>query len=120
MSGPFYFAWVTADATTFGAEHHREDEEIYAFTLTQAESDFAQLSLIVRNPRVGLLAPTRKVWAWFAWRNPETDVVQPLFFGRLLGLPQNIFQELVTFDFIARPSEFATLKAALAENLKVA
>jgi hypothetical protein len=60
----------------------------------------------VRNPRIGLLAPGRKQWAWLSWlddRNPTAGVT-PLFFGRLVGVPQQIARQPVTLNFMARPA----------------
>lgn len=131
MNGPFLFAWVDPTETTFDASHHRVDEEIFSFELTQNEGDFATLDLTIRNPRVGLLAPGRKVWAWFAinrsW-TPETASesepssgvdVKPLFFGRLVGIPEDMPGEAIRLQFIARPDSFAAQQAAFAETLKV-
>ena len=43
----------------------------------------------------------------------------PLFFGRLVGIPTNILQEVVTLQFVAKPIDFLSQKQALAETLKV-
>jgi hypothetical protein len=45
--------------------------------------------------------------------------VVPLFFGRLVGVPNSINKEVVTLIFNARPADFAARKATLAESLKV-
>jgi hypothetical protein len=77
-------AWVDPTETTFvEAVHAREDEDVFAFELSQSEGDFAQLSITLRNPRAGFLRPDRKQWAWFSARMPDLSVV-PLFFGRLI------------------------------------
>jgi hypothetical protein len=115
--GPIYLAWVDATETTFGVQHHRLDEDAFAFQITHSEGDFATLSLDVRNPRVGLLGAGRKVWAWLSIKIGVTVV--PLLFGRLIGIPTNFFQEVVTLQFQARPADFLALKTALANTLKV-
>jgi hypothetical protein len=117
MPGPFYFAWVDPDEA-FGEEHLREDELIYSAKMTHAEGGFAALSLEVRNPRVGLLAPGRKRWAYFAYGAGNTDGPRPIYFGRLVGLPTNLIGEVITLEFIAKPLDYADQKAALAETLK--
>ncbi|MCK1668618.1 hypothetical protein [Bradyrhizobium sp. 153] len=125
--GPFYFAWVAADETTFAAEHMRVDEEIFDFALSHSEGDFATLTITVENPKVGFLAPGRNVWAWFAF-NPVYDPdaaplladVAPLFFGRVVGMPNDLDKETVSIQFVARPEDFGAQKAALAEAMKVA
>ena len=43
----------------------------------------------------------------------------PLFFGRLVGIPTNILQEVVTLQLVAKPIDFLQQKQALAETLKV-
>lgn len=118
MPGPFYFAWVDASETTFNASHQREDAIVFSFTMGHNESEFASLSVEVKNPLVGLLSAGRKTWAWFSWQRGPGDVV-PLFFGRLVGIPDDITNELVTLVFSARPANYDDAKAALAETLKV-
>jgi hypothetical protein len=116
MPGPFYFAWTDAE-TAFGPEHQVEDEEVFSFRVEHAEGEFASLSIDIKNPRIGLLAPSRRVWAWLSWQN-GADLV-PLFYGRLVAVPTDINQELVTLVFTARPANFVSRKAAKAESLKV-
>ncbi len=115
--GPFYFAWADKNEAFDPAVHARIDEDIFKFDVDHSEGDFATLTAIVRNPRIGLLAPSRRVWAWLSWQN-GADLV-PLFYGRLVGVPTDINQELVTLVFTARPADFVALKAAKAETLKV-
>lgn len=112
----FYFAWVDEDTDFDPDVHNVVDENILSFQFEQDEGDFAQLTITVKNPRIGLLNVGRKVWAWFSFFN-GTDLI-PLFHGRLLGLPDDIFQEIVTLKFTARPSDFVAQKAALAATLK--
>jgi hypothetical protein len=118
MAGPFYFAWVEPSETTFGAEHHVEDEQIVSFSVDHSEGNLPTLSIDIRNPRVGLLNSGRKLWAWLSWFDGASVV--PLFFGRLVGVPANIFAEIVTLAFVARPLDYLVQKRALAETLKVA
>lgn len=124
MPGPFYTAWVGPDETVFLPEHVREDESVYSFDLSQSEGDFALLRLEVRNPRVGLLGPGREQWMWFSWDRASFDGssggpdVVPLFFGRLVGIPSNLFQDLITLDFVARPVDYVDQKELLAAALR--
>jgi hypothetical protein len=117
MAGPFYIAWTDAGAAFDPVLHAREDVDIFELTLEQVEGDFATLAATVRNPRIGLLAPGRKVWAWFSWFDGAQ--IKPLFFGRLVGVPDQLQDETVQFNFIARPDDFTQQKAALAETMKV-
>ena len=114
--GPFYFAWADKKEAFDPALHARIDEDIFKFDVEHSEGDFATLTAIVRNPRIGLLAPSRRVWAWLSWQNGAELV--PLFYGRLVGVPTDINQELVTLVFTARPADFVSLKEAKAETLK--
>lgn len=116
MAGPFFFAWCD-EATVWGPDLHRWDEEIFELELGDAEGDFPSLQLDVKNPRVGLLAAGRNLWGWLAWDN-GTAVI-PLFHGRLVGVPENLHDEIVRLMFIARPSDYPAQKAALAQTLRV-
>lgn len=121
MSNQFYFAWVNSNETTFNESSHAVwDEDVFSFELEHSEGDFPTLSLVIKNPKIGLLSAGRHVWAWLSQRivdnSPE---VTPLFFGRLVGIPDNIFAELVTLKFIAKPSDYNTQKDALAVSLRV-
>jgi hypothetical protein len=114
----FYFAWADATETTFGSQHQIEDEDVFSFRVEHAEGEFASLSVEIKNPRIGLLAPTRKTWAWLSWNN-GIEVI-PLFFGRLVGVPSDLHQQIVTLQFTARPADYTVQKQVLADTLKVA
>lgn len=115
----FFFAWADPEETTFGPEHQVEDEKVIAFNLNHAEGNFAALALTIKNPRIGLLGPARKRWIWFSWHDDNTDGAIPIFFGRVLGIPQQLQGNAVTLNFVARPSDYQTAKEALAETLRV-
>lgn len=117
MADNIYFAWVD-DGEEFDEDVHlREDEDVFDFKFDHSEGDFAGLQLVIKNPRIGLLNPGRKVWGILSYS--DGDVVTPIFRGRLIGVPTNIFDTLVTIDFTARPSDFEEQKAALADSMKV-
>ncbi|MER9937407.1 hypothetical protein [Mesorhizobium sp. M0088] len=118
----WFFAWVDETETTFGIAHQVVDEDIVSISLTHKEGAFASLDITMKNPRVGLLAPGRKQWAWLSWhdeKNPTVGVL-PVLFGRLVGVPQQIQGNAVTLNFLARPSGYDAQKRALAETMKVA
>jgi hypothetical protein len=115
----FYFAWVADGNTTFGAEHHVVDEDIFSFEIQQQEGDFASLTLEIRNPRTGLLNSGREQWAWLSYRKGIGPFV-PLFHGRVVGTPASIEKDIVSIEFTARPPDFLDQKKVLAETLKVA
>lgn len=113
-SGTFWFAWTGPNTLFNAGTHSVKDEAIISFRIEQNEGDFASLTIDVRNPKIGLLAPGRKVWAWFSYEGT------PLFYGRLIGIPNNINREVVTLVFQARPVDFVDQKTALAASLRVA
>ena len=115
---PFYFAWADPTETTFGPQHEVVDEDIFSFVIAHEEGQIPTLDLTIKNPRIGLLNPGRKVWAWLSY-GPPSGAVEPLFFGELVGIPTNIYAELVTLKFHARPVNYIEEKQAVAETLKV-
>lgn len=115
----FHFAWADAEDTTFGPEHEVEDLDVVGFELVHKEGGFAMLSIAVKNPRVGLLADGRKQWLWFSYDDGSTDGATPLFFGRLIGVPEDVQNNAVTLNFIARPIDYDATKVVLAGSLKV-
>lgn len=117
MPGPFYFAYIDAPEPFSAETHLVEDEAIIALTIAQDEGDFASLEIDVKNPGEGLLAPGRMQWCWLSW-DSGSEII-PLFTGRLVGVPEQIDGEAVRLLFRARPDDFADLKAALADSLKV-
>jgi hypothetical protein len=114
----FYFAWVDKSETAFGPEHHRNDEDVFSFNITHAEGDFPAVSVEIINPRVGLLTGGRKQWAWLSYRDSGGNVT-PLFFGRVLGVPQSIHDNLVAIMFVARPQDYEDQRMAVANTLRV-
>jgi len=118
MTLPFYFYWAQENQTTFDPSIMEVlDEDIVSFKINHEEGQVPTFDITIRNPRVGLLAPGRRQWVWFAWDNNGTTV--PLFFGVLVGIPTNMFKELVTLQFIARSHTFIADKQAVAETMKV-
>lgn len=124
MSGPIFFAWVDGTETTFDPlTHAREDEDVFSFTITHEEGQIPVLDLVLRYPEVagvaiGLLRAGRKQWAWLSWRNGSGDV-EPLFFGRMVGFPDNVNDILVPIRFLARARNYVGQKQALADTLRV-
>jgi hypothetical protein len=108
------FAWVDKGEAFDPETHFREDESIFGFAITHNEGEFPTAVVQLQNPRVGLLGDGRKQWAWIS-RDGE-----PLFFGRLLGAPQDMQDEIVQLTFVARPADFEAQREALAASLRVA
>jgi hypothetical protein len=117
MTLPFTFYWANETETAFNPSTMNVfDEEILSFDIKHDEGQVPTFDIVIKNPRIGLLAPGRKVWVWFGWQNGATLV--PLFFGVLVGVPTSLFQEKVTLQFIARSPQFIANKQALAETMK--
>lgn len=119
--GPFYFAWVDPDQTVFDPyTMNVMDEDIFSFEMTHDEGQVPKLDMVIRNPREGLLAPGRRVWAWFAYQHSSGSGIIPIFFGVLVSIPTNMFAELINIQFNARSQDYIEQKQAVAETLKVA
>ena len=123
--GPFYFAWCDATDTAFGSDFYTYDEPIFSFSFKAEEGQACILEIEVANPWIDAptfkyIAPGNHYWAWFSWYNPLTETVEPLFFGRLVGMPESIEDYTVRLQFIARSDDWIVRRQALAESLKVA
>lgn len=115
----FFFAWTDKGANIWNPTYLRQDEEVFGFNITQAEGEFAGMDLDILNPRVSFLGPTRKQWAWLSYRK-RNGVVVPLFYGRLIGVPQGLQDNVVRCEFVSRPVDYDAAKVAVAEALKTA
>lgn len=112
----FFFAWVD-EGTPWSEDLARLDEQIFAFSISQQENESATLDLDLINPRVGLLAAGRNVWGWLTHRKPNGDLI-PLFFGRLLGVPDEMQDEVVRLQFRAKPADYDEQQSAIAATLR--
>ena len=113
----FYFAWVGSTRPNSMPSHAREDELIFSFELKHEEGQFAELELEIINPHIGLLAPGRPLWAWFSWN--DGSELHPLFFGRLIGIPDDLFEDVIKIKFVAKPKDYIEQQYELAESLRV-
>jgi len=113
----FYTALVEPDELVFGVEHQREDLVLESFFGEHLENQIPKLTLVVRNPGVGILAPGRKRWMWLA-RRKGVDV-KPIFFGEVVGVPTSVFGETLTIELTAEPLDYDEQIQNLAETLKV-
>lgn len=126
MTLPFTFYWANQNETTFNPSTMNVfGLDILSFTIQHDEGQHPTLDIIVKNPRIGLLAAGRKTWGWLGWQSDPSDpnyhgALVPLFFGVLVGVPTSLFQEKVTLQFIARSPQYIRNKQALAETMKIA
>ncbi len=123
----FYLAWVN-EGVTFSAGTHATtatkiwdgtegDEKVFSFEIEHSEGDFPSLSAELINPRVGLLSAGRNQWVWLSV--DDGAGAEPLFNGRLIGIPESIAGEVIRVQFVARPPDFIAQKEALAASLRV-
>lgn len=115
----FFFAWVDKTDLVYTDAFKRVDEDIFGFTLTHSEGDFPSLDIDVINPRIGLLGSGRKQWCWLSWLD-DANVNHPLFFGRLVGVPQALQDTVIRLSFIARPTDYEAQRNALVVSMAVA
>lgn len=115
--GQFYIAYVDPADTTFLPAYIREDVQVASFSIAQKEGDWAIFTMVIKNPLEGLLSPARKRHLWVSWHGPSGVV--PLLFGRVVGVPADINKMRTVITVRARPDNYETLKAALADTLRV-
>lgn len=123
----FYLAWVN-EGVTFSAGTHATTatkiwdgaeggEEVFSLEIEHSEGEFPSLTCELRNPRVGLLSAGRNQWVWLS--ADDGGGAEPLFNGRIIGVPEQLASEVVRVQFVARPPDFIAQKEALAESLRV-
>lgn len=115
-AGPFYLALVAETETTFGPEHLRMDLYVFSSRRTLAEGQKPAMELEIENPRVGLAAPGRNIWAWFSY-DPGSGAV-PIIFGRIMTVPVELNAEVITIQLVAYPSDYFQRVQRAAEPLK--
>src|SRR6516164_5677409 len=107
----FFFAWCGPNEPFSETVHAVEDEIVFAFDLAHQEGQIPTLSIDIKNPHIGLLAPGREQWAWLSYQS--TSGTFPLFYGRLVALPSDLLREIVSLEFIARPINYLAQKQSI-------
>src|SRR6516165_2404835 len=99
-----YFAWV-AQGTAWSGSLARFDENVFDMVIEHSEGQIPEATIEVKNPRIGLINPGRVYWAWisYTW---EACGPQPLFYGRLVGIPEEIETNTLKMKFIARAPDY--------------
>ena len=116
MAAQWFLAWVDSTETSFTQSHQVMAEDVYSIQIDGREGEVAILTLVLKNPRIGLLNAGRKLWIWLSWSDGTNTF--PVFFGRLIGIPDNVFGNLVTLIFLAKPLDFDQQRFDLGQNLK--
>ena len=116
--GNVYFAWVDSGTTWNATTHAVLDEDVVSVEISHEENQFAVASVLVKNPRTGLLALSRKTRAFISAEISGTTRL--LFDGSVLGFPRNLNGETIALELVARPSDWLEQQTALLATLKVA
>lgn len=95
------------------------DEQVLSLVIDHSEGNFPLLTIDLKNPHIGFLAPGRNVWCWLSWRESNAVPAVPLFHGRLLAIPSNIQNERITLQFLARPSDYENQQSLMMSDLRV-
>lgn len=112
----FYFAFVESTDSTFDNAFKRNDADVFSFELTHEEGQFPRLEIQIKNPRQALLSSSRKQWCWLSYENG--NLFSPLFFGRIIGAPEQIQNEIIKLNYLAKPKDFQNQKEAIAAGLR--
>src|SRR5215831_13903324 len=108
----FFFAWV-AQGTPWDPHVARFDEEIFDLLIEHDEGQIPTAVIEVRNPRIGFIAPGRLYWAWLSFSYGACGPL-PLFHGRLVGVPEEIYLNTVKMKFVARAPDYVYQKQQVA------
>lgn len=112
----FWFHWADKTDTTFSPAFITDDEDVFAVSILHSEGDIPSMEVDILNPRVGLLTTGRKQWAWLSWTD-DGGTNHPLFFGRIVGVPQQLQDETIRLTFVARALNIDAQKLAIYEDV---
>jgi hypothetical protein len=115
----FYFAWVAPTQNVWNPAYALIEENIFDLVIEHDEGQIPTATVEVKNPRIGFISPTRLYWAWISC-SYDACGPGPLFFGRLVGIPEEIDHNTVKMKFIARAPDYVYQKQQVARSLKVA
>ena len=113
----FYFAWVP-EGTPWSLNLARFDENVFDLDIDHEEGQIPTAVVEVINPGEGLLNPGRERWAWISYSRDGCDP-QGIFYGILLGIPEDTINNTIMMKFMARAEDFVYQKQQVARSLKV-
>jgi hypothetical protein len=115
--GNIYIALVDAGEEFDPNVHNREDEDVFHLRISQSEGEFARAEIEIRNPRKGLLSPSRKRWIFIS--HDVSGTAQLMFSGRVVGYPSDLSQETITLEYIAQPENWESDQQTFLDSLKI-
>ncbi len=112
---PTYYFALTETPETFSVAHQREDLYVFEFKRVLAEGDFPTFEIVVENPLTGPLNLPQ--WLWASWHDGSNVV--PLFIGRLVNIPSNIQDTVITLTYRCEPPDYEDQRIAVMNSKKV-
>lgn len=112
-----FFAYVPP-GTPWDVSFAVFDESIFDLVISHDEGQIPEAVIEVKNPRIGFINPSRMYWAWISFAYEACGPL-PLFYGRLVGIPERIEANTVKMKFIARDDNYIYQKQQVARSLKV-
>jgi len=116
MEYTFFFAWVPP-GTPWDVSLARFDENIFDLEINHAEGQIPEAVVEIENPQIGLINPGRQYWAWISF-SYEACGPLPLFYGRLVGIPEDLTGTTIKMKFTARDANYIYQKQQVARSLK--
>lgn len=117
---PFCMAWVDGPDVVFDPEIHAVcDEYVFSAERDLQEMEKPLLKVEMEDPGVGLLSESRKQWALFSYDDGSTGGPRLFFRGRIVGNPVQLFDKIISVQFIADPRDWKLQRQLIAKDKKV-
>jgi hypothetical protein len=119
--GPTWLALAGPTSTTFNATFQTNSFAWESWEITHKEGEKAVLTVTMRNTYASLV--TGLIWLWVSWRDDlgtsgTPGTVYPIFYGHIIGVPQDIIGERIVVSFVAEPNDAIQQLQLVAEALK--
>lgn len=114
-----YFAWANYGDAFDPTVHNREDVQIYEIELGCTEANLPTATITIQNPGIGILNPSYANgmrWAYISYYNEILSEIVPIFFGRIVSIPQDLFGLLVKIMLRCEPPDLLVQKQTLMVN----